>query len=193
MTLASIGCYKIDLPTTTTVTPFTTAAPETTTMMPSLPLPGTCTSDKICRYILDANDQYTCILDDVNAVLTSISGNHISPAFTDASVTRIYFKNSVLPNIPCIIFEKFPNLTFLSIANSSLSLVNDQGLSCCGNVVHLDARYNNIVHVSEDALKNCTKLQTLDLTGNPLEYISGQLYLNNPDLRRIIIHRESFE
>ena len=152
--------------------------------------PGSCSSDRICRYYLDYLNRYTCVLDGVEGVVSSISGTHYL-TFTDANVERVYFANSQLSRIPNVLFTKFPNLNFLYVRNVGLGVINDHTFNQCGNLKYLDASYNDIIHIDETSLKNCTKLETIDLTGNPLDYVSTQLYVYDPSLKTVHLHRNA--
>ncbi|KAG5676681.1 hypothetical protein PVAND_006497 [Polypedilum vanderplanki] len=145
--------------------------------------------NKICRYYIDHNNRYTCIIEDVDKILTSISGSHISPLFTDTNVTQVYLKNSVLTQIPSIIFSKFLNLEFLSITNCSLGGIFDT-IPSCNKLTHLDASFNNIYHLSNTAFKNCKNLKTIDITGNSLKVISREIFDLNQNLNKIILNGE---
>jgi len=149
---------------------------------------GSCSSDRICRYYLDYLNRYTCVLDSVDGIVSSISGTHYL-TFTDANVERVYFANSQLSRIPNVLFTQFPNLNFLYVRNVGLGVINDHTFNQCGNLKYLDASYNDIIHIDETSLKNCTKLETIDLTGNPLDYISTQLYVFDPSLKTVHLQR----
>lgn len=172
------------LPVSTTSAPTTTT---TTTSSLALTLaPNSCGSHAICRYYLDEINRYTCVIDHVGGYATSISGIHNSP-YTDANVERVFFTNSILTKVPNVLFSKFLNLNFLSISNCSLGVLNDKTFDECGNLVYLDASYNGITNVAPTALINCTKLQTLDLTGNRIGYINAKIYTYTPSLKVVKI------
>jgi hypothetical protein len=77
-------------------------------------------TNRVCRFYLDYLDRYTCVLDNVDATLSSISGTHSSALYTDANVTQVYIKNSVLSQFPPVLFTKFPNLDSVSVVKSTL-------------------------------------------------------------------------
>jgi hypothetical protein len=147
-----------------------------------------CATDKICRYYLDWNNTYTCVIDGAEGTVTSISGTHYL-THIDTDVTRLYFINSHLNLVPGIIFTKFPNLKYLHIANTGMSVISDKTFNQCGNLELLDASNNNIGQVVETSLRNCTKLRVIDLTGNPINYVSGGLYQLDPALERVHLTR----
>ncbi|KAG5676411.1 hypothetical protein PVAND_006249 [Polypedilum vanderplanki] len=149
---------------------------------------NSCASNRICRYYLDYMDRYTCVIDNVDGVLTSISGTHISSLLTDANVTRVYFKNSFLSRIPSVLFSKFPNLEFLSVANCSLGMITNATIPSCGNLAYLDARYNDIFHVSSGAFRNCKNLQIIDFTGNPIDVLDTNIFIVDPSLKKVILN-----
>jgi len=174
--------------TGTTLAP-TTIAPTSLATTTAPPTPGTCPSDKICRFFLDQYNRYTCILDGVDSVLTSVGGIHLI-TFDDLTVRRVVFTNSFLSRIPPIIFQKFPNLEYVTASNSSLSSINTKTFgSTCGNLKFFDASYNDITIVDGASFKSCTKIEVVDLTGNQIGYIDGQLFVNNPTLKNIYINR----
>jgi Leucine-rich repeat (LRR) protein len=167
-------------------------APKTTTtsatVTSSFAAPGSCASDKMCRYYLDHLDRYTCVLDSVEGALSSISGTHATALFADASVTRVYFKNSLLSRVPPVLFTKFPNLDFLSVANCSLGMITNTTITQCGELTYLDARFNEIFHVSSAAFKNCKKLKTIDFTGNPIKQLDTSIFVQDPSLKKVILN-----
>jgi Leucine-rich repeat (LRR) protein len=192
--------------TTTTSTSTTTEAPSTTSELISSPdeappsdvifptPPSTsvpliqCATDKICRYYLDWNQTYVCVLDGAQGTVTSISGTHYL-TFTDLDVKRVYFINSFLNLIPKLIFQKFPNLNYLHVSECGLNVINNQTLNECGKLEFLDASHNEINHVDETSLANCTMLKVIDLSGNPIDHVGGLLYKLDPALERIHLKR----
>ncbi|KAL7041781.1 hypothetical protein ACKWTF_000887 [Chironomus riparius] len=189
------NCYAnwtssmVNAPVPCAVQPPTTLAPPTTAVIttPS-PTPGSCPSDKICRYFLDQYNRYTCILDGVDSVLTSISGNHLI-TFSDPNVRRVIFTNSFLSRIPPILFQKFPSLEYLTVSNCSMSAINTNTFSACGTLKYFDASSNFITTVDGASFKSCAALEVIDLTGNNFDMISGQLFVNNPMLKAVYINR----
>jgi len=171
----------------TTLKP-TTLPPTTEIVTTSSPNPSPCPSDKICRYFLDQYYRYTCILDGVDSVLTSISGNHLI-TFSDVNVRRVVFTNSFLSRIPPILFQKFTSLEYLTVSNCSISAINKNTFTACGNLKYFDASDNFITTVDGASFKSCAALEVIDLTGNKFDFISGQLFVNNPTLKAIYINR----
>jgi Leucine-rich repeat (LRR) protein len=177
--------------TSTATTTTTTQSPggggsNGTDIIPVIP----CSSYKICRYYLDYQNRYTCVIDGADGSVTAIGGIHSSP-FTDASVERVYFVNSQLSRIPNVLFQKFPNLNFLYVRNCGMGVINDRTFNECGNLRFLDASHNDIIHIDETSLRNCTHLETIDLTGNPLDYVSTQLYVYDPSLKTVYLNVNS--
>ncbi|XP_070503096.1 insulin-like growth factor-binding protein complex acid labile subunit [Chironomus tepperi] len=167
----------------------TTVAPTSLAPTTVPPTPGTCPSDAVCRYFLDQYNRYTCILDGVDSLLTSIAGAHLI-TFDDLSVRRVVFTSSFLSRIPPILFQKFPNLEYLTASNCSMSAINTKTFgSTCGNLKFFDASYNDITSVDGASFKSCTKIEVVDLTGNQFSSIDGQLFVNNPTLKNIYINR----
>lgn len=173
--------------TTTTVQP--TTVPATTSVATTAsPTPGSCPSDKICRYFLDQYNRYTCILDGVDSVLTSISGNHVI-TFSDLNVRRVVFTNSFLPRIPPILFQKFTNLEYLTVSNCSINAINLNTFTACGNLKYFDASNNFITTIDGASFKSCAALEIIDLSGNKIDFVNGQLFANNPNLKSLYINR----
>jgi hypothetical protein len=172
-------------PSTTTSTTSTT---QSTTLSTLGSGSGQCATDKICRFYLDWNNQYTCVIDGAEGTVTSISGTHYL-TFIDTDVTRLYFINSNLNLVPKVLFIKFPNLKYLHIANSGLTIINKKTFNECGKLEFLDASHNEINHIDDDSLRNCTMLRVIDLTGNPIDYVSAGLYQLDPTLERVHLKR----
>lgn len=90
--------------------------------------------------------------------------------------------------IPDIFSDKFPNLSFLSIKNSSMSVMNAQTFNKCGiNLVYIDASYNEIHVVDPRTFEKCKGLKTVDLSGNSIAYIDGKIYSYTPTLKSVIL------
>jgi Leucine-rich repeat (LRR) protein len=184
-----VTCGTIFTTSTSTTTSTTTQSPggggsNGTDVIPS----DSCTSYRICRYYLDYLNRYTCVIDGADGSVTGIGGIHSSP-FTDANVERVYFVNSQLSRIPNVLFQKFPNLNFLYVRSCGMGVINDRTFNECGNLKFLDASFNDIIHIDETSLRNCTHLETIDLTGNPLDYVSTQLYVYDPSLKTVHFNR----
>ncbi|XP_070504370.1 slit homolog 2 protein-like [Chironomus tepperi] len=179
---------SMDVPVPCGAQPTTTLAPTTAVVTTPSPTPGSCPSDKICRYFLDQYNRYTCVLDGVDSVLTSISGNHLI-TFDDVNVRRVIFTNSFLSRIPPILFQKFTSLEYLTVSNCSMSAINTNTFTACGNLRYFDASNNFITTVDGASFKSCTALEVIDLTGNNFDMISGQLFVNNPTLKAVYINR----
>jgi len=141
-----------------------------------------------CRYFLNENRKYTCVLENVDLVLTEIGGKHFEDQ-NDENVTHLFFFNSILSKVPPIVFQKFPNLEFLSIANTQLTIINDQTFDGCGKLTKIDASDNKISKIAETSLKKCKNLKTIDVSGNPIEYIDGEIFFYDPQLKHIILHK----
>ncbi|KAG5684040.1 hypothetical protein PVAND_013293 [Polypedilum vanderplanki] len=144
--------------------------------------------ERDCRYFLNENRKYTCVLECVDLVLTAIGGAHYK-SYSDLDVTRVYFSRSTLSKVPKIIFEKFPNLEFLSVASTQLMIINDQTFGECGRLKEIDASGNDIREIVETSLKNCTELVKIDVSGNPIEFIDGEIFNYDPQLKHIIFNR----
>lgn len=141
-----------------------------------------------CRYFLNENRKYSCVLENVDFVLESIGGDHYEN-FADENVTQVFFFNSTLSKIPQKIFNKFPNLELLSVANTQLTIIDDYTFGECGKVKKIDASNNNISKIIESSLKNCKDLETLDVSGNPIEVIDGEIFHYDKHLKQIILRK----
>lgn len=179
-----VTCGSVITPETTT----TTAVTSTEYPFTSTTQSGSSSSSN-ARCYLDWNDRYTCVIRDVQLTITSITTTHID-GFGNDDVTRVYFKNSWLSIVPGIIFDTFPNLDFLSIANCGLNIITDQTFNKCGKLEFLDASNNHIIHVEETSLRNCTSLVSIDLSGNPVDSLGAQLYHLDPVLKKIHLNKE---
>jgi len=148
-----------------------------------------CPTYKSCRYFLDQEKRYTCVLEDVDHVISAIGGNH-SAGFNDSSVTRIYFINSKLSKVPDIIFTQFVNVNYLSVTGTQMTILNDNTFkTCSAKLKTLDARDNLISRVIKTALQKCTELESLDLHGNPVEDLDMDIFQYNPKLTKLIVKR----
>lgn len=141
-----------------------------------------------CRYFLNENRKYSCVIENVDLVLESIRGDHYQD-FTDENVTQVFFFNSILSKVPQTIFEKFPNMALLSVANTQLTIIDDQTFGNCGKVKKIDASENKISKIIETSFRNCNDLEVLDVSGNPLEAIDGEIFFYDRNLKHIILRK----
>jgi len=138
---------------------------------------------------LDELRRYTCVLEKVDLVLTSIGGVH-DAGFSNSDVTRVYFIDSELANVPRAVFDSFANIEFLSVAETHLSVINDNTFEVCGSKLKkLDASKNQITRIYETSLQNCSALEWLDLTGNAVEDLDRNLFQLDPTLQHVIFNR----
>jgi hypothetical protein len=82
------------------------------------------TGHRNCRFFLSPENVYGCVLENVNMILPSIGGQHIThegKTFTDSDVKAVYIKNSTFRKFPRQIFGKFSNIEIFSVVvNSNL-------------------------------------------------------------------------
>jgi len=150
---------------------------------------SSCPSHKDCRFFLDERRRYTCVLEKVDLVLTSIGGVH-DVGFSNSDVTRVYFIDSELANVPRVVFDSFAKVEFLSVAETHLSVINDDTFEVCGSKLKkLDACKNQITRIYETSLQKCSALEWLDLTGNAVEDLDRNLFQLDPTLQHIIFNR----
>jgi hypothetical protein len=140
-----------------------------------------------CRYFLDQFNRYTCVLNGVSGSLTSIAGTHIAP-FSDLDVTRVYLTNSQLTEIPSVVQQKFPNTNYLYAGNSSIGNINDLTFNC-GNLVELDLSFNKINTITDTSFRVCTKLKTIELTGNDILRYSSISFTLRVCMNQLFLHR----
>lgn len=141
-----------------------------------------------CRFFLNENKKYSCVLENVELVIASVGGDHLDD-FSDLNVTQLFFINSVLSRVPSAIFKKFPNLEFLSVANTQIPIINEQTFSDCNKLKKIDASENQITKIVETSLKNCKVLEVIDVSDNPIEAVDGEIFHYDPQLKHIILHR----
>jgi len=129
------------------------------------------------------------VLEKVDLVLTSIGGVHKN-GYSNSDVTRVYFIDSELANVPRVVFDSFASVEFLSVAETHLSVINDDTFEVCGSrLKKFDACKNQITRIYETSLKKCSALEWLDLTGNAVEDLDRNLFQLDPTLQHIIFNR----
>jgi hypothetical protein len=175
----------------TPIAPDTTETTSSTTSLATTIVPDTCGSHRDCRYHLDFEKVYACVLENVDLILTSIGGLHQTygtKTYADGDVKKVYFFNSILSKVPQVVFEKFVNVEFLSIKGTSLSALHDKSFQSCGaNLLKIDASENFIATITDTAFKNCLKLDTIDLRTNPISKVRRGLFINTPSLETVIL------
>jgi Leucine-rich repeat (LRR) protein len=188
------GCFdnwdnSFTTTTSTSITTITTAIATTSKLTPS----DNCDSHRDCRFYLDHEKVYVCVLENVDLILSSIGGQHEiidQKTFADADVKAVYFKHSILSKVPRKIFEKFPNIDFLSVIECKMTIINENTFELCGNLKTLDASKNSILRITKTSLKNCQSLETMIMTGNlELEEIESELFSVDPKLKHIVLNR----
>jgi Leucine-rich repeat (LRR) protein len=181
-------CFSNFDPSWTTVT-ISTSTSTITTPIPT----DSCDSHRDCRYYLDHDQVYVCVLENVDLILSSIGGTHEKigmKAYSDFDVEAVYFKKSTLSKIPKIIFEKFQNLKFLSVVKTKMTIINENTFELCGNLKTLDARDNSISRITGKSLMQCHFLETILMTGNlELEEIESEIFMMDPNLKHIVLNR----
>jgi Leucine-rich repeat (LRR) protein len=163
---------------------------STTTLNPLAP---SCESHRDCRFYLDHEKVYVCVLENVDLILSSIGGDHQTiglKKYADADVKAVYLKKSILSKIPSAIFKKFPNIDFLSAVQCKMTIINENTFELCGNLKTFDATDNLISRITKTSLKNCQSLETMIMTGNlELEEIESDLFVVDPNLKHIVLNR----
>ncbi|KAL7045218.1 hypothetical protein ACKWTF_002173 [Chironomus riparius] len=149
---------------------------------------NSCKVSAVCRFYISYLNQYTCVIEYIDSSSSYISGKHISETFSDNDVISVFITNSVLNTIPSIIFEKFPNLEFLTISNSTMTFIHERTITKCENLKYLDVSDNNIMHISKYAFRMCQNLQIIDLSENPIEYFDIQHIRR---LKRVYLNKKS--
>jgi Leucine-rich repeat (LRR) protein len=122
--------------------------------------------------------------------LLTIGGDHQpieGQTFTDADVKAVYIKQSVLSRVPGVIFTKFPNVELLSIPSTQMTIINDDTFESCDNLKRLDVSLNFISEVTKTSLQKCQKLETINLSGNPIEDFDTDLFKLDPQLKHVVL------
>lgn len=169
--------------------------PAMTTLSTKAPCQS-CGSHTTCRYFLDHNKVYSCVLENVELVLESIGGEHETiegKTYTDVDVKAVYFIVSTLCRIPAAVFEKFPSIEFLSIPKSQMTIIDENTFEFCGNLKRLDVSNNKITKITESSLMKCQSLETINLSGNPIEDFNTELFKLDPQLKHVILNQKSNE
>jgi Leucine-rich repeat (LRR) protein len=150
----------------------------------------------ICRYQERLLGPYGCLVENFNFQNDRdprIIGQHLATC-NDDNVTEIEFKNSSLPTIPQVIFQKFKNLHTLSV--NSVGLRELEFFPLC-DLAWLWARNNYLTILRNDTFKKTKLMQRLDLSGNKINRIfNGTFddleYLVELDLRENYCVNEMF-
>lgn len=135
-----------------------------------------------CRFFIDADRGYNCVLENVTADLKRINVDHFG-THDNRNVTGLFLRDSTLIKIPHIFFTNFENLLHLSIEETNIKQLDDDTLKeGCGNLETLILKRNKIRVVESESLKTCIALKLLDISDNPIERIEGGIFESNPHL-----------
>lgn len=170
-----------------TSTEFFSESVENTTTRPSIQSTSTKKSyhhtyeQATCRFYVNADEKYICVINNAKNTLKHININHLE-GYANKDVSIVYFRMSNLLHIPRVVFDEFPNVVMLSLENCGIKVMDSGLLEICNNLQFLNLRYNQIHRIKGDSLKMCPMLETVDLTGNPYEYIESSIFECNPKL-----------
>jgi hypothetical protein len=164
----------------------TTEAPATTAAFSEIPEPATNFlhpyEQAWCRFFVDAENNYNCVLENVTSEVKRINTDHLS-GFDSRKVAGLFLRQSVLVRLPLIFFDTFENLEYLSVENTNIKQLDEDTVKDgCGKLKSISLKNNKIRRLERHALKECENLENIDLTGNPMEYIEGDIFNYNPKL-----------
>ncbi|CAO1421813.1 unnamed protein product [Diamesa serratosioi] len=168
-------------PNTTKVSTTITPVPTTESPFPKID----------CRFYYDNDDVYTCELSNIQFRTINdtfrISGTH-QLGRNHEDVEKVVFISSQLLKVPTVIFETFNNLTYLDINDVGLKAIHSKTFESCGQLRSINARTNNITHITEDSLQYCTELSHIDLSQNRIEKLHSRVFSSNSKLTTILIN-----
>jgi hypothetical protein len=132
---------------------------------------------------LDGDWIYSCVLDYSSLISPPVVDPWLS-VYTDNHVYRVFYTNCLLKRVPSFVFTEFPNLEYLSLANTGIADMEDSffGINCI-KLRYLDLSYNNITGLNIVALEKCANLEVIWLTGNNVSRVDVSL---QQALRRLI-------
>lgn len=164
----------------------TTEAPSSTAQFSELPEPALpylhSYEQAWCRFFIDAKNNYNCVLENVTSEIKRINFDHIS-GYDNSKVHGLFLLHSVLVRLPKIFFDTFENLQHLSAENTNIKQLDEDTVKDgCGRLKSLSLKDCKVRRLERHALKECETLEELDLTGNPMEYIEGDIFNYNPKL-----------
>lgn len=164
----------------------TTEAPAITSKFIEIPEPATNFlhpyEQAWCRFFIDADNNYNCVLENVTSEVKRINADHLS-GYDNSKVNGLHLRQSVLVRLPLIFFDTFENLEHLSVENTNIKQLDEDTVKDgCGKLKSISLKNNKIRRLERHALKECENLESIDLTGNPIEYLEGDIFNYNPKL-----------
>lgn len=102
-----------------------------------------------------------------------------------STVTEFSLSNSGITSIDMSIFDKFNNITYLSLAGNMIEeiTINFANLT----TLHIDR--NKIKYLKRDMFKNLTKVRLLSVEFNPVESIESDVFDDLASVQRIYIDK----
>jgi Leucine-rich repeat (LRR) protein len=138
------------------------------------------------RFYVSADNQYTAVIYGVSDTMRFIKLNHLS-GFSNVNVSVVFIRECIdLKHIPVVLFKRFKNIQSLSVNNCGIVHMGSSFLNECGQLQHLDMRFNKIESVKGESVKNCANLETLNLSNNEITAIESSVFNCNPELNVII-------
>ncbi|GAB6029081.1 TOLL-like receptor [Chamberlinius hualienensis] len=96
--------------------------------------------------------------------------------------------NNNLPEVP-IVINKLINLQFLSMANNSIRILENDDVHNLTFLLNLNVSKNELMTIGGDVFQNLKCLEVIDLSYNMLETIETGAFDFNPNLKQILLHR----
>lgn len=150
-----------------------------------------------CTYLLTDGLGYTCSLkiNNPNGLnnFTVINGTHLA-GYSDENVS--YISNdleSISPNVPSIICNKFPNVHTILLRSSQIIKINDYSFRNCSNLVTLTFSNNSLTEIDENALIGNLKLEALHIEVNPISKFPPNLFRSQKLLTRLQLDSTNFQ
>lgn len=122
---------------------------------------------------------YSCLLENLSIErdhpILNIEGEHLPDKF-DGDVFNIVIEKSNIYSIPQELFNKFRNITTYTAINCKLKLLRT--LKNCDKLETIDLSYNDLEIIEEGVLDNCAMLRTIFLNYNRIQTFMNPRILN---------------
>ncbi|CAG9797739.1 unnamed protein product [Chironomus riparius] len=143
-------------------------------------------------FILKSTDSdYTC---DLDSGICSIEGQNISASdpFVITSngsslVTFLIFAESFMPQAPESIFTTYPDITWLSISNTSLQEISSKVFTNALKLTNLLIQYGSLSMLNNGTFVHCRKAQSIQIVNHQISFIDIMAFQGLKELQNLIL------
>lgn len=123
---------------------------------------------------------YTCqlkdlVIDSDNVKITGVSGNHRAE-HSNEDVEVLWADQQQIKRLPRKLHKFFPNIKALVITDSMLQAVQSSDLVAFKKLQSIDLQGNEIKSIDGDLFRNNPDIQYISISNNPLQHVGPNIF-----------------